>query len=301
MPVRVGIRHKAASNGTAAHWLFGDSFVFLTHVAIPCVGNSAHSVAELETDPPGQGGKILAGRGLPASPRVAQESAYKNLDSGTKRGRIRQVCFDTTAYSVLGPLPLTGCGSFCLDHSPSVRSEKARFFFAHNTNGHLAVAIRNFKLGHYRAALLVLGGFPHDAQRILTAVQRFALVRVELGLETGGRFFKAANIGCFELLAAMGANGNTGRCTDVLHDPNSSLWHDSVSHSPSPSASPVEIKWHHYPLFFAAFASPSRPLRLKAFAPEIRALLALLIHIPVTIFPYIGRLSTCTHFRSLAT
>lgn len=48
MPVRIGIRDKAASNGTAAHWLFGNTFVVLSHTFLS-VGNSAHSVVELET------------------------------------------------------------------------------------------------------------------------------------------------------------------------------------------------------------------------------------------------------------
>jgi hypothetical protein len=79
---------------------------------------------------------------------------------------------------------------------------------------------------------LTFRGLAHDPQRVLATVQRLAFMRVKLGLQAGGRIFEAANVGRFELLTAMGANGNTRRCADVLHDPNSPFRHDSVSHSP---------------------------------------------------------------------
>jgi len=66
MPVRIGIRDKAASYRATAHWLFGDGFVFLAHRLLPCVGNSAHSVAELETVLPALVLSTKAERGLPA-------------------------------------------------------------------------------------------------------------------------------------------------------------------------------------------------------------------------------------------
>jgi hypothetical protein len=81
---------------------------------------------------------------------------------------------------------------------------------------------------------LVFGRFAHDSQGVLAAVYRLALMRVELGLQVCGRIFGGASLarGHFELLTAIGANCYEWGCADMLHDPNSPFWHDSVPAAP---------------------------------------------------------------------
>lgn len=97
-------------------------------------------------------------------------------------------------------------------------------------------------------ALFAFLSFAHDARRVLAAIDRLALVYVELGLQTCGRVLDAANVRCgrFELLTTMSASRNTRRCANVLHDPNGSFGHNSVSHRLSHTARLADAKRHHH-------------------------------------------------------
>jgi len=93
--------------------------------------------------------------------------------------------------------------------------------------------------------LFIFRGFAHEAESVLATIHRLALVRVELRLQACGRILRVANVGCSELLTTVGAKRHTGNRANMLHYSYSSFCHDSVSHRPSPSASPVDFEWHH--------------------------------------------------------
>jgi len=148
------------------------------------------------------------------------------VDRRIKRGRIRQVCVDTTAYSVLGPLPSTGCGSFCLSYSPSVRCWKARTFFSRINKSATIKVADEIEIRTLPDRLLIFRGLPHDPQSILAAVYEFALVGFVLGCNVGSRVMLAR----FELgVAAFAHADNRGR--GFFDDPQSSVRHDvSLAH-----------------------------------------------------------------------
>ena len=98
-----------------------------------------------------------------------------------------------------------------------------------------------------RARLLILGGFAHDSQGVLTAVDELALVRVELLLDVGlGLRLPAKGLMRRELRVAEFANSEYV----VVSSSDDSKF--SLCHAPSlrcwaSRSRPVEIKRHHYP------------------------------------------------------
>jgi len=67
-----------------------------------------------------------------------------------------------------------------------------------------------------RNRLLIFGRFAHDPQRILTAIYRFAFMRVELGL----------NISAFELSIATFAHANHG--SGLFHNSQLAFQHTPI-------------------------------------------------------------------------
>ena len=96
--------------------------------------------------------------------------------------------------------------------------------------------------------LLVFGSFADDSQSVLAAVNRLALVPIELALKVGSSIARAAQglSGSLELLAAERTNRDTGSLADVLNDSEGPFRHDSVSHKLTTKTSPVESNRHHY-------------------------------------------------------
>ena len=92
-----------------------------------------------------------------------------------------------------------------------------------------------------RVRLLVFRCFTHDSQRVLTAVREFALVRVELLLNSGfiGRAERSHG---GKLHVAVFADAELW---GFAHDPKFSLCH-TLSLRRSHRSTPVEIKLHHY-------------------------------------------------------
>jgi hypothetical protein len=87
--------------------------------------------------------------------------------------------------------------------------------------------------------LLAFGGFTDDADGVLAAVQRLALVGVKLCLDT-----------ILELRIASLTDTQNGYAIFSLHDPELALLHDcSLAHLAG-GHRPVEIKRHHYPGLF---------------------------------------------------
>lgn len=81
-----------------------------------------------------------------------------------------------------------------------------------------------------RSDLFILGGLAHDAERVLTAVYRFALV----GIKCRGDFLFGLNqsrLSGFELrITALTDAENWGRAS---YDSECALWHDrSLAHLP---------------------------------------------------------------------
>ena len=79
--------------------------------------------------------------------------------------------------------------------------------------------------------LFVFRGFVRDPQGALTAVQRFALVRIKLALQIVRSFLDACGSRSVELLAAIGADGHAGYGADMFYDPNRAFSHaHSLAH-----------------------------------------------------------------------
>ena len=80
-----------------------------------------------------------------------------------------------------------------------------------------------------RNRLLVFGGFTDDAQGVLAAVHRLALVRVKLPLDS--RLRVPLGGVSRELSIAVFADSEYRNVSDPLHDPKVALWHeDSLAH-----------------------------------------------------------------------
>jgi hypothetical protein len=96
--------------------------------------------------------------------------------------------------------------------------------------------------------LFIFSRSTHDAQGVLTGVQRLAFMGIKLPLQIGRGFLEAGQHGrgSLELLAARGTDGDAGNRADVFHDPNSAFGHDpSLAHD-GMIGTPVNFKLHHY-------------------------------------------------------
>jgi hypothetical protein len=83
------------------------------------------------------------------------------------------------------------------------------------------------------SSLLVLGGFADDPQGVLTAVDGFALMGVELLLNRGlcFRLPTAPRLANWKLRVAGLAHAQDGNVLGFLYDSQFALWHDrSLAH-----------------------------------------------------------------------
>lgn len=91
-----------------------------------------------------------------------------------------------------------------------------------------------------RNSLLVFGGFAHDPQRVLTAINQFAFVSIKREIDA---LFGVTS----KLKVAAFAHADHGRL--LFNDPQATFWHNlSLAQSAGLAEIPVKVKRHHYRL-----------------------------------------------------